>query len=109
MQNFVMVKQKLALTFWLSCDIRSAGLEGSDYTLLFFQEQGELAPHWERPFSEEMRESLVVEFTQIFLEGYLNSSLFAALNFWILHGLNQVALMFLASSTAVNNIITNGK
>lgn len=73
------------------------------------QEQGELAPRWERPFSEEMRESLVVEFTQIFLEGYLNSNLFAALHFWILHGLNQVALMFLASSTAVNNIITNGK
>lgn len=94
MQNFVMVKQKLALTFWLSYDIHSAGLEGSDYTLLF-QEQRELAPQWERPFLEEMRESLVVEFTQIFLEGYLNSSLFAALNFWIVHGLNQVVLCFL--------------
>lgn len=103
-----MVKQKLALTFWLSYDIHSAGLEGSDYTLLF-QEQWELAPQWERPFLEEMRESLVVEFTQIFLEGYLNCSLFAALNFWTGHGLNQVALVFLASSAAANNIITNGK
>lgn len=108
MQNFVMVKQKLALTFWLSYDIHSAGLEGSDYTLLF-QEQRELAPQWERPFLEEMRESLVVEFTQIFFGRIPELQPFCCSEFLDSSWTKSSCFVFLASSAAANNIITNGK
>lgn len=81
----------------------------AEYILLLLLEQPEPAQSGRALCQRRWRNHWQWGFIQRFLEGYPSSSIFAALNFWMLHEPNQVVLVCLAISTAVNSIITNRK